>query len=367
MDSRMNILQLTWSRMDSYGGIQTCVRSLEKAFAALGCSVHTWSLPWHGTADERPPEESGCLPLSDFHDVLDGLIADCRIGGIISHNLHHRYGPGISEAVARCARLHNIPHLILVHDVGPVGRHQPGVCRHICLEILIDAHVSVTSRFNFEAFSKRFREPDSIVPPGIDFDDFHPSEEPNHTTIAYPGRITRQKGMVRAIQVLGMLTNEVGPLEMLLSARGRNCSGESGAYFSELDETAARYPGLKVSFLSAMDPVQRVYQRSVATLVLSEDEGFGLVPLESLACHRPVVAWIVGGMSWLKGVPGVLCIETPDNAHDAIVRVLFDAQRWRVEAGRAREQLKGEYDIRSIACRHLSTLEWQADRSASQA
>ena len=343
--------------MDSYGGIQSCVRSLHDAFLQDGCSVLTYGLPWHDPDHAGPPDDSPRLPASGFPAALDDLITNHEIQGILSHNLLGCYTPGIASAVAACATTRHLPHVILVHDVRTVDPRLPHFdarIDHIRSKILKGAYVAVTSHFNFKAFAREFREPDEIVPPGIDFEVFTPGHEPDAATIAFPGRLTRYKGALKAIEVLGDLSQELGPIRLLLSNPNRGCVGESASYLSEVSGAAARYPKLTTSFLAATESVADIYRRSALTLTLSEYEGFGLVPLESLACNCPVVARPVGGMEWLRGVPGAFCIDDAEQTYGALRQVLSQWKAWRSDACQGRDQLRQTYDIRATARRYLS-------------
>jgi glycosyltransferase involved in cell wall biosynthesis len=61
----------------------------------------------------------------------------------------------------------------------------------------------------------------------------------------------------------------------------------------------------------ARSHVNEIYGRSVLTLVKPQSiEGFGLVPLESLASGRPVVAVPTGEMDWVIGHPGGVTVPS---------------------------------------------------------
>jgi glycosyltransferase involved in cell wall biosynthesis len=181
-----------------------------------------------------------------------------------------------------------------------------------------------------------------------------PGGAPDCRTIAFPGRLTRYKGGLWAIRVIGELAEDIGSLRLLFSERNRAAQGESKEYLSEMEEAASRYSNLSIEFISGPDAIPRIYQRSGLTLALSGYEGFGMIPLESLACQCPVVALQSGGMAWLRDLPGARCIHHPLEAYEAVKEIMNGWDVWRAEACRARELLQQTYDIRVVARRLLA-------------
>ena len=87
--------------------------------------------------------------------------------------------------------------------------------------------------------------------------------------------------------------------------------------------------GPNVEFVGPLDPhaLRDAYRRARA-LVLPAEEDFGIAPVESMACGRPVVALGRGGATETvkHGVTGWLVDEaTPEAFADAMARVTPDA------------------------------------------
>ena len=99
--------------------------------------------------------------------------------------------------------------------------------------------------------------------------------------------------------------------------------------------------GPTVEFLGTLDDeaLRREYRRARAT-ILPAEEDFGIVPVEALACGRPVVAFARGGAceTVTPGATGVLVDEaTPEAFADGLREVsarAWDAARLRSEAER---------------------------------
>jgi L-malate glycosyltransferase len=107
-------------------------------------------------------------------------------------------------------------------------------------------------------------------------------------------------------------------------------------------EWSARDNGIeeKVHFLGKQDNIEELIGLSDLLLLPSENESFGLVALEAMACEVPVVASRVGGLPEVitDGVEGFL-VE-PQNVADMAARALYilaDDSRRREMGARARE------------------------------
>jgi glycosyltransferase involved in cell wall biosynthesis len=131
-----------------------------------------------------------------------------------------------------------------------------------------------------------------VVHPGIDPEDFPrvpDVDRPWRWRLSYVGRIDRCKDIATVVRALAHC-----PPEASLVVHGR---GDDG-YLAELQELAAELGlGDRVAFTaSSRGQVASVY-REVDVVIFSSTcgEGFGLVPIEAMACARPVVATRDGG------------------------------------------------------------------------
>ena len=113
-------------------------------------------------------------------------------------------------------------------------------------------------------------------------------------------------------------------------------------------EWAARNRGVqdKVHFMGKQDNIEELIGISDLLLLPSENESFGLVALEAMACEVPVVASRVGGLPEVltDGVEGYLVEprDTETMAQRALAVLATDAGR--VEMGkRAREKAKSQF------------------------
>jgi N-acetyl-alpha-D-glucosaminyl L-malate synthase BshA len=113
-------------------------------------------------------------------------------------------------------------------------------------------------------------------------------------------------------------------------------------------EYAARHSGIdqKVHFMGKQDNIEDLIGISDLLLLPSENESFGLVALEAMACEVPVVASCVGGLPEVvtHGVEGFL-VQPRDTGKMAECSMLILAdESYRKEMGkRAREKARSRF------------------------
>ncbi|CAA9345746.1 MAG: Glycosyl transferase, group 1 [uncultured Nocardioidaceae bacterium] len=161
----------------------------------------------------------------------------------------------------------------------------------------------------------------SIVPCGVDTSVFTPA--PPRAAGAEPallalGRLVERKGVDDIVTALAAL-----PGVQLLIAGG----GDDGdADVARLRALAARLGCAdRVRFLGPVerDEVPRVLAAADVVVCVPWYEPFGIVPLEAMACGRPVVGSDVGGLKDTV-VPGVTGERVPPRRPDALARTLSE-------------------------------------------
>jgi glycosyltransferase involved in cell wall biosynthesis len=178
----------------------------------------------------------------------------------------------------------------------------------------------------------------TVVPCGVDVELFVPvpREPSGRPRLLVLGRLVERKGVGNVITALGRLPGvdlviAGGPARDALSADPEVCRLRQLA--------AAAGCSDRVHF------VGRVHRADVPALIASVDivvavpwyEPFGIVPLEAMACGRPVVGSAVGGLldTIVPGVTGELIPpRRPDLIADTVGALLADPDR-RAAYGRA--------------------------------
>lgn len=233
----------------------------------------------------------------------------------------HFWMSGLAAELA--ARSRGIPVVLTFHSLGTVKRRYEGPAdpsprSRIRFERLIAARAAhVVATCSAEAVElgrmgvPRFRI--SIVPPGVDRNRFTPdgptAERPPWHRVLSVGRLVRRKGFETAIKSLQDL-----PGTELLIAGGDDAedSGEG----RRLHRVAVDYA--VQDRVRLIGPVPR---RVMPRLLRSADvvlctpwyEPSGMVPLEAMACGKPVVSTAVGGIvdTVVDGVTGRL-VASPE-------------------------------------------------------
>jgi glycosyltransferase involved in cell wall biosynthesis len=197
----------------------------------------------------------------------------------------------------------------------------------------------------------------SVIPCGVDTDAFRPVRVPksDRQRLLVIGRLVERKGVGNVIEALAQLPG----VELMIA-------GGPGAEFLETDPDVARLQGLAEGF-GVADRVRflgSVSRSDVPVVMASADivvavpwyEPFGIVPVEAMACGRPVVGSAVGGLldTVLPGVTGEL---VPPRRPDLLAPVLRDLLQ-----DPARRQAYG----RAGRARAVQTYQWREIAAATE-
>jgi glycosyltransferase involved in cell wall biosynthesis len=165
-----------------------------------------------------------------------------------------------------------------------------------------------------------------VVPCGVDVGHFTPGPAPAHDVprILAVSRLVPRKGVDTAVRALGRLS-VTGPAPELVVAGGPTAATlDDDAEVARLRAIAAA-EGVadRVHFVGRVAPAEMPALMRSADVVacLPAYEPFGLVPLEAMACGRPVVAARVGGLADTV-VDGHTGLHVPPGDPDAAARAL---------------------------------------------
>jgi len=256
-----------------------------------------------------------------------------------------------------------VPVLQTFHALGTVKRRQQGARdtspsarvaleRRLCRRV---DRVVATCRDETEELARMGLPPGraAVIPCGVDTDRFRPLPARRHgpSRLLVVGRIVERKGVGNVIEALAHLPG----VELQVA-------GGTTPDLLDTDPEVSRLRGL-ASRLGVADRVRftgSVGRADVPRLMCDADvvvavpwyEPFGIVPVEAMACGRPVVGSAVGGLldTVLPGVTGEL---VPPRRPDLLAPVLRDllADAGRREAyGRAgRDRAVRTYQWRRVA------------------
>lgn len=146
---------------------------------------------------------------------------------------------------------------------------------------------------------------------GVDISLFKKSNIKKKNQVLFIGQKLAMNGYEQAVEAVASLPKEIRPELKVLSISGS-----------------------KQKRLSDNDIV-KLYNESLVTLSLSNFDTFGLVPLESLACETPVIAFDVAGYreTMLDGRTGFLVEFDSKDIASKLEKLLLDTQL-RIELGK---------------------------------
>jgi len=195
----------------------------------------------------------------------------------------------------------------------------------------------------------------SVVPCGVDLERFRPDGEVGarrrRRRVLVVGRLVERKGIGNVIEALA----DVPDTELVVAGGSdrRHLAGDADAV--RLGAVARRH-----GVADRVDFRGRVDRDALPALIRSADvvvcapwyEPFGIVPLEAMACGRPVLATAVGGLvdTVVDGVTGRhVPPRRPDLLADAL-RGLLDDPQTRAAMGRAgRRRVEERYGWGRVA------------------
>jgi len=141
---------------------------------------------------------------------------------------------------------------------------------------------------------------------GVDHDRFHPGEEEREGFLFYPAEPWPHKNHRRLFEAFARVRPERPGLELVLTGTG----------FGELP------PGVRSVGRVDWDELPSLYRRAGALVFPSLYEGFGLPPLEAMACGCPVACSTAGS---LPEVCGEAAVYFDPTSVEAMVQAIREA------------------------------------------
>jgi glycosyltransferase involved in cell wall biosynthesis len=257
-------------------------------------------------------------------------------------------------ASVRAARPHGIPVLQTFHALGSVKRRNQGsrdtspssriaLERRLCRTV---DRVIATCRDEVAELRRLGLPPGhaSVIPCGVDTDAFRPLPGPSRSTgparLLVIGRLVERKGVGDVIEALAHLPG----VELTVAGGPTPDLVDTDPEVLRLRALARRLGVAdRVWFLGSVGRAELPALTCSADVVVAVPwyEPFGIVPVEAMACGRPVVGSAVGGLldTVVPGVTGELVPpRRPDLLAPVLRRLLADPVRREAYglAGRAR-------------------------------
>jgi len=300
---RVGLSLLTFSAGD-LGGSETYARQLVRSLANVGTLDYAVLVP------ARAKDAAEGLPAIEVKDPPVAKRGPLRIAAMA---LQARRTKGVGERVARFDVMHypltvpsprsDAPTVVTLHDVQ--HRDLPeffGPARRSFRRLAYDRAarsaeaVIVTSEFvRGRARDALDLDPSRIhvVPLGIDHTIFRPADEERESLILYPARGWPHKNHTRLFQAFSSLRETRPRLRLVLTGGG-------------LERLEPVPEGVEILGEVPASQLASLYRRAACLVYPSLYEGFGIPPLEAMACGCPVAASRAGSLPEVVGDAAVL-------------------------------------------------------------
>lgn len=361
----MNVLQVVPEL--NAGGVEGTTLEVAQALIARGHEAHVISaggrmeddlLRMGGRLHKTNIGSKNILTIFRRIRMLRAIIAEYNI------DIVHARSRAPAWPAFYAARIEGVPFLTTYHGIynGPSG-----LKKYYNSVMAKGVHIIANSEFTKTHIIKTHgTAPDKItaIPRGVDMTKFDPvnvSEKdilaqrnrwnihPEQKIILLPGRLTRWKGPLVAIEALAALPiNYV--LVLLGDAQGRD------EFVDELKT--------KAETLGVIDRVMMPgHSRNVPTALAAADviisastdpEAFGRVAAEAQAMERPVIATAHGGAleTVIDGETGFL---VPPSDAAALAKGIEKALNWsNYDGARARARISDQFSTRSLQSKTLA-------------
>jgi glycosyltransferase involved in cell wall biosynthesis len=317
--------------------------------------------------DAGPARELAKDDLVDHMDAFSEELAACWREERPDVVHAHFWMSGMAALPA--ARALGVPIVQTFHALGSVKRRHQGAedtspARRVAVESDLGASVDrvlATCREEVDELLALGVAADqaTVVPCGVDVEHFLPQGDAaprgDRFRVLTVSRLVPRKGVDTVIGALGRLLDDV---ELVIAG------GPPAAGLDDDPEVArlrdrARAEGVadRVTFLGAVgqDALPTLYRSADAVACVPVYEPFGLVPLEAMACGKPVVAAAVGGLADTV-VDGVTGHHVPTGDPAAVAAALDalrrDPRRARAQGRAGRRRAVAEYGWDRVAAAH---------------
>ncbi len=310
----MKILQTPVRFYPYIGGVENYVYNLSKALVELGHDVTVICADEPDGSTSEQIHGIKVKRLSYFGKIANTNITPGLPLAILKEDfdiIHTQLPtPWSADWSALLAKAKGKP-LVLTYQNDIVGRGSAGIIAGLYnftgLPLLLRtaSRIIITqpNYMNSSAYLKRYKNKLNVVPVGVDTDIFMPSvidekRAKGEKVLFFLGlldRFHRYKGLDILLQAMVIVTRQMPDVKLLV--------GGNGDLLGHYRDVAASLGLSKnIEFLGFVpdDMLTEYYNRCDAFVlpsVSSEQEGFGIVLLEAMACEKPVISTEIVGVA----------------------------------------------------------------------
>jgi D-inositol-3-phosphate glycosyltransferase len=362
------------------GGQNVAVRALALALADAGHEVVVHTRRTDPRTPRRVPLAAGVvvdhvdagpareLPKDSLVEHMDAFSSELAAAWRADRpDVVHSHFWMSGLAALPAARAHGVPIVQTFHALGSVKRRHQGAddtspAQRVAVESDLGASVDQVLATCRDEVSELAAlgvpaEQMTVVPCGVDVEHFTPGARSSGSgfQVLTVSRLVPRKGVDTVIAALGRLPGDV---ELVVAGGPRAVDLDDDPEVHRLRALAAR-AGVadRVTFLGAVshDALPALYRSADAVACVPAYEPFGLVPLEAMACGRPVVAACVGGLADTV-VDDVTGRHVPPGDPAAVAAALesmrAEPRRARAQGRAGRRRAVAEYGWDRVAAAH---------------
>jgi starch synthase len=352
-----------------YGGAGVHVEYLARELANLvNLTVHCQGADRPGAVAHRPWEL-----LDTANATLQTISTDLSMAANVgAADVVHSHTWYTNLAGHLASTLYGIPHVMTVHSLEPLrpwkaeqlggGYALSSWCERVAVESAT-AIIAVSNGMRDDVlatYPEIDEESVHVIRNGIDTEQYAPDEgtdvlaqygiSPSSPTVAYVGRITRQKGLPVLLRAAELLPAEVQLVLCAGQADTEELSAEVTHLVNHLRDSRSG-----VVWLNGMLPKHEIIQiLSHATVFACPSlyEPLGIVNLEAMACGTAVVGSSVGGIPEVvaDAQTGLLVPPgDPATLAEALTSLVTDPARATAMGQLGRQRVTAEFSWASIA------------------
>lgn len=300
----MKILQ-TPMRLSPTGGVESYVRNLSKELLGMGHEVRVVCTdePGENEVDKRIRLETlRCM----------GKIANTRITpylplALLKEDfdiLHtHLPTPWSADWSSLVSKYKKRPLILTYHNdiVGQgFAKYIAKIYNKSALKMLLNSAdgIIVTRGSHRSPYLEAYVEKIFIIPVGVDVELFRPQEVPAKGDIFFLSVLDeyhRYKGLEILLGALKILKQEMPDVKLIVGG-----SGDLVEFYMRIACSLGLKDNVKFAGFISSEQLLDYYNGCKLFVLPSTDprrEGFGIVPLEAMACQRPVITTNIVGMA----------------------------------------------------------------------
>ena len=306
-----------------YGGAGVHVEYLSRELAKkIEVDVHCWG---DQNTDNGPLHVRGSEPWKEISEGTEGKFKTAletvslnltQVKALSGVDVAHTHTWYASMAGFLAKKLYNIPFVLTTHSLEPLRAWKAeqlgsGYAMSSWIEktAILDADaVIAVSEGTREDIVRAYPAIDPsrihVIYNGIDLEEYRPASntdaldkygvDKTQPYVLFVGRITRQKGVTHLVEAIQYLPKDT---QVVLCAGAPDTPEIAAEMRAKVTEARKQNPRiLWIEKMVTKPEVIQLYSNARVFCCPSVYEPFGIINLEAMACHAPVVASATGGI-----------------------------------------------------------------------